>query len=162
MRMALKKSSKLKAQKSRKAWEMVRADIDYKTIGIEVGYTATAIKLFARKKYKDESEKLWAAEIKAIGHCEICLKDYELNAHHLLEKSIWTSLARDLSNGICLCEDHHLFNVQISAHACTTATAEFLNWLEEWRNGQFVWYEEHKTDRKYIGCDWELAYNELK
>jgi hypothetical protein len=160
--MALKKSSKLKSQKSRKAWEMVRAGIDYKTIGIEVGYTSTAIKLFAVRKYRDESETLWANEIKAVGHCEICLSTYDNQAHHLLEKSIWTNLSRDLSNGICLCGDHHLFNVQISAHACTTATREFFEWLEEWRNGQFVWYEEHKHDRKYIGCDYELAYNELK
>lgn len=160
--MALKKSSKLKSQKSRKAWEMVRAGIDYKTIGIEVGYTATAIKLFARKKYKDESEKLWAAEIKAVGHCEICTSDYELNAHHLLPKSIWTSLDRDLSNGICLCADHHLLNVQISPHNNMVSAEEFMVWLKEYRPGQFLWYEEHKHDRKYIGNDYKLAYNELK
>jgi len=159
--MALKKSSKLKSHSSRQAWEMVRAGIDYKTIGIEVGYTATAIKLFARNKYRAESEKLWAAEVKAVGHCEICLSTYDNQAHHLLPKSIWTNLDRDLSNGICLCGDHHLFNVQISAHACPTAAAEFLVWLKEWRPGQWAWHEEHKHDRKYIGNDYELAYNEL-
>jgi hypothetical protein len=160
--MALKKSSKLKSQKSRKAWEMVRAGTDYKTIGIEVGYTATAIKLFAVRKYKDESEKLWAAEIKAIGHCEICLKNIELNAHHLLPKSIWTNLDRDLSNGICLCTDHHTMNPQISPHNNIASGEEFLKWLEEYRPGQFAWYNEHKLDRKYIGNDYELAYNTLK
>jgi len=160
--MALKKSSKLKSQKSRKAWEMVRAGIDYKTIGIEVGYTATAIKLFARKKYKDESEKLWAAEVKAVGCCEICQSTDELNAHHLLPKSIWTSLDRDLSNGICLCADHHLLNVQISPHSNLVSAEEFLVWLKEWRRGQWLWFNEHKHDRKYIANDYEIAYTELK
>ena len=160
--MALKKSSKLKSITSRKAWKMIRDGIDYKTIGIEVGYTSTAIKLFAHKKYKDESETLWANEIKAIGHCEICLKSYGLNAHHLLEKSVWTSLDRDLSNGICLCEDHHLLNPQISPHNNTVSTEEFLDWLKVYRNGQWLWYEEHKHDRKYIANDYELAYYELK
>jgi hypothetical protein len=141
---------------------MVRAGIDYKTIGIEVGYTATAIKLFARKKYKDESEKLWAGEVKAVGHCEICESDYELNAHHLLPKSIWTNLDRDLSNGICLCADHHLLNTQISPHNNLVSAEEFMLWLKEWRNGQWVWVQEHKQDRKYIANDYELAYNELK
>ena len=158
----LKTTSKLKSHDSRKAWQMIREGVDYKAIGIEVGHTSTAIKLFANKKYRDESETLWANQVKAVGCCEICHSTERLQAHHLLEKSVWTSLARDLSNGICLCEDHHLFNTQISAHGITTAVAEFLIWLEEWRNGQFVWYQEHKTDRKYIGCDWELAYNELK
>ena len=152
--MALKKSSKLKSHSSRKAWEMVRAGTDYKTIGIEVGYTATAIKLFAHKKYKDESEKLWAAEIKSVGGCEICLSDYDLNAHHLLPKSIWTNLDRDLSNGICLCADHHLLNVQISPHNNLVSAEEFLRWLEEYRPGQFTWYNEHKLDRKYIANDY--------
>ncbi len=160
--MALKKSSKLKSQTSRKAWEMVRQGIDYTTIGKAVGYTSTAIKLFARRKYREESEKLWAAEIKAVGACEVCTSDYELNAHHILPKSIWTNLDRDLSNGICLCADHHLLNVQISPHNNPVSAEEFLLWLKEHRNGQWLWYEEHKLDRKYIANDYELAYNELK
>lgn len=160
--MALKTSSKLKSHKSRKAWEMILAGNDYKTIGIEVGYTSTAIKLFARKKYKDESEKLWAAEIKKVGCCEICFSKDELNAHHLLPKSIWTNLDRDISNGICLCADHHLLNVQISPHNNIISAQEFQKWLEELRNGQWLWFEEHKYDRKYVGNDYEQAYYELK
>ena len=160
--MALKKSSKLKAQKSRKAWEMVRACIDYKTIGIEVGYTSTAIKLFAVRKYKDESEKLWAAEIKAVGVCEISSRDYNLNAHHLLEKSIWPHLSRDLSNGICLNAEYHLLNPEISPHRSLASGEAFLEWLEENRPGQFAWYQEHKHDRKYQDPDYEQAYIELR
>lgn len=159
--MALKTSSKLKAQKSRKAWKMIRQGIDYKTIGVEVGHTATAIKLFARRKYKDESEKLWAAEIKKVGLCEISSRDYDLHAHHILEKSIWPHLSRDLSNGICLNSDFHIMNVEISPHATLASGEEFLRWLKENRPGQYEWYQEHKHDRKYQDPDYELAYNEL-
>lgn len=160
--MGKKTSSKLKANTSRKAWEMIREGIDYKTIGDEVGYTSTAIKLFARKKYKDESEKLWADEIKKVGVCEISSRDYGLNAHHLLEKSIWPHLSRDLSNGICLNSEYHLLNPEISPHRSLSSGEAFLEWLEENRPGQFAWYQEHKHDRKYQDPDYELAYNELK
>lgn len=161
--MAKKKtSSKLKSHKAAAAWRMIRDGASYADIAEAVGHTVTAVKLYARRKYKDESEKLWAAEIKAVGVCEICGSTEQLQSHHLLEKSIWTSLARDLSNGICLCEDHHLFNPQISPHGCMVSGEEFIAWLKEWRNGQWLWFEEHKHDRKYIECDWQQAYNELK
>ena len=162
--MARKKSSKLKSHTSRRAWEMIRRGIDYKTIGEELGYTSTAIKLFARKKYKNESEKLWANEIKKVGECEIpdCHVTDNLEALHLLEKYVWTHLARDLTNGACLCSGHHKFNVEISPHTNLPAKEAFLNWLKVFRNGVWLWYEEHKDDKKYQELDYEQIYYELK
>jgi hypothetical protein len=159
--MALNKSSKLKSQKSRKAWEMVRAGFNYKTIGVEVGYTQTAIRKFAYRKYKEESLIIWKSEIVSVGACEICTNEHDLHPHHILEESIWPHLSRDLSNGICLCDDHHFMNPQISPHKIATSVEEFIAWLERYRNGQWLWREDHKTDRKYIRCDYERAYHEL-
>ncbi len=156
------KSSKLKSQKSRKAWQMLLAGDDYKTIGDAVGYTSTAIKQFARKKFRDESEKLWAAEIKKGGKCEISLRDYDLHAHHLLEKSVWPHLSRDLMNGLSLNADYHEFNVEISPHTNLVANVEFLAWLRQYRSDKYLWYMEHKDDRKYIDIDFEAEYWKLK
>ena len=160
--MAKNKSSKLKSQKAAKAWRMLQAGENYTVIAEAVEHTATAVKLFAHKKFKDESEKLWAAEVKAEGSCAISNRDYGLHAHHILEKSVWPHLSRDLSNGICLNADYHTFNVTISPHATLASGEEFLNWLKEHRNGQWLWYEEHKHDRKYQDPDYEQAYWDLK
>ena len=160
--MAKKTSSKLKSQKSAKAWRMLQAGDSYDLISEAVGHTMTAIKLFARKKFKDESEKLWAAEVKKDGKCEISGRDYDLHAHHLLEKSVWPHLSRDLMNGVSLNSDYHEFNVEISPHSTLTANMEFLEWLSRYRPEKFAWYIKHKDDRKYIDIDFEQEYWKLK
>ena len=160
--MAKKTSSKLKSHKAAKAWRMIQDGVSYNDIAEAVGHTATAVKLYARRKYKDESEKLWAAEIKGVGVCEISNRTYDLHAHHILEKSVWPHLSRDISNGICLNSDYHVMNVEISPHATLASGEEFLRWLKEMRPGQYEWYQEHKHDRKYQDPDYEQAYYELK
>lgn len=157
----IKKKTRLKSHTAKKAWEMIRAGACYKDISESISVTVTAIKIFAAKKYKEVSNTLWSKEIRAVGRCEICGKTDNLNAHHILEKSVWSHLARDLSNGICLCSDHHTFNVDISPHRCISSSQAFLEWLQINRPGQYKWYMEHKQDEKYQGCDYEAAYNEL-
>ena len=159
-----KTSSKLKSATSAKAWAMLLNKVPCKVIGKELGYTTAAIRAYARRKFKQESMKLWSKEIKAVGMCEIpgCGKTTDLQAHHLLSKKTWPHLSRDLSNGICLCGGHHTFNEAISPHTNMPAMQVFIAWLERDRNGQFVWCEEHKHDRKHQPCDWEAAYWELK
>lgn len=159
-----KNTSKLKGGQATKAWRMVRDGQDYKTIGQVLGYTSTAIKAYAMRKYRQESTKLWADEIKMVGQCEIygCTRTDDLNAHHLLEKSHWTHLRYDLSNGVCLCSGHHTMDRDICPHGSLPAIEAFLEWLRTKRSGQYVWYMEHKLDHRYQDIDIEQIYNELK
>ncbi|NJO18641.1 MAG: HNH endonuclease [Thioploca sp.] len=52
----------------------------------------------------------WAREIKQKNHytCEICgRRGIELNAHHLNAWASFPDERYDISNGTCLCRDHH-------------------------------------------------------
>ena len=162
--MAKSKSSKLKSHKAGKAWRMAQGGENYKDIAEAVGHTVTAVKAYVVRKYKDESMILWANEIKAVGRCEIesCGRTEDLQAHHILEKSTWLHLSRDLANGVCLCGNHHIFDDKICPHGTLPAIEAFLKWLKHLRPGQFSWYLEHKSDRTYQEINWEQAYNELK
>ena len=161
--MARKKtSSQLKSQVAQKAWKMILTGSTIEEVSDAVGYVKAAIRRFSHRKYKEESRKLWSLEVRAFGECEICGNKHDNQAHHILEEDIWPHLSRDISNGICLCSGHHEFNTQISPHKCLTSGQEFIAWLEIWRNGQWLYREDHKTDRKYIQCDYETAYHELK
>ncbi len=158
-----KTSSKLKSTTSKRAWEMLLKGVDHKTIGTLLGYKKAAITGFAKRKFKENSMVLWANEIKEVGQCEIlgCDKTDDLQAHHLLEKTVWTHLSRDLTNGICLCSNHHRFNLDISPHTTLPAVQAFLEFIKNERSGVWVWYEEHKNDAKYQNFDYEAAYHEL-
>lgn len=159
--MKRKTSSKLKSHVARKAWELLRAGDNYKSIGEVVGYTSTAIKDYANKKFKMEATKLWSAQIRAVGGCEICGSSDSLNAHHLLSKSVWPHLRYDLSNGVCLCAGHHTMDREICPHGSLPAMEAFVEWLAIERAGVFVWYGEHKLDQKYQDVDYELEYRRL-
>ena len=156
-----KTSSKLKSQVSRRAWEMLKAGEDFHVIADAVGYTTTAIKTFANRKYKEKADLLWSSQIRAVGSCEICGVVDGLNAHHILEKSVWYHLRFDLSNGICLCQSHHCLDPPISAHKCMASTEEFMEWMRNERGGQWLWYQEHKLDQKYQAIDFEPEYRRL-
>jgi hypothetical protein len=154
-------SGKLKGATASKAWKMLRDDKCYKEIGDAIGRTTTAVKVFAANKYRKEADKLWSLEIRTVGSCEVCGSSQSLNAHHLLEKSVWRHLRHDLSNGVCLCVNCHVFDSHCSPHTNLPAMETFLSWLERERNGQWVWYNEHKTDKKRQYIDYEQAYLEL-
>ena len=155
-------SGKLKGGTATKAWQMMLAGANYKEIGDAIGVTTTAVKVFAVNKYRKEADKLWSLQIRAVGSCEVCGSTNSLNGHHLLEKSVWLHLRHDLSNGVCLCAHCHTFDRHLCPHGNLPAVEDFLNWLRVNRQGQFIWYNEHKHDKKSQGVDYELAYNELK
>jgi hypothetical protein len=162
--MAKKKtSSKLKSNTSTKAWNMLLDGKSCKEIGNILGYTTAAIKAYAKRKFKANSMKLWADEIKEVGICEIpgCKKTTDRQAHHLLDKDVWPHLSRDLTNGICLCSHHHRLNLDISPHTTLPAVQAFLQFIIWDRSGVFAWYEDHKHDEKYQPFDYEAAYHEL-
>ena len=159
-----RKSNRPKGHDARKIWQMAKTRCCYSDIAEAVGYTVTAIKVYLNVKFRDEADKLWAKEIKAVGDCELASLggcSDGLNAHHLIEKSTHPHLRYDLSNGVCLCENHHLFSVEISAHKCTVSTDRFLEWLKEEREGQRKWYDEHKHDKAYQEVSYEQSYFEL-
>jgi len=158
-----KTTSKLKSYTSKKAWEMLLAGDSCKVIGKELGYVTAAITAFAKRKFKEESMILWADDIKKVGVCEIpgCGKTENLQAHHLLEKTVWTHLSRDRTNGICLCSHHHKFDLTICPHGVLPAVQAILDFVYSERHGVWMWYEEHKHDEKYQKFDYEAAYWEL-
>ncbi len=161
--MAKKKtSSKLRGGNAAKAWRMIQAGECYKDIADATGHLIQAIKLYARRKFKEEATKLWSEEIRAVGACEICNSTDNLNAHHLLEKSVWTHLRYDLSNGVCLCAGHHTMDRDCCPHGNLPAIEAFILWLFVNREGQSAWYTQHKHDQKYQDIDYEAAFWELK
>lgn len=156
------RSGKLKGPKSAKAWKMLLDGKSYRDISNATGITVTAVKLFASNKYCKEADKLWSLQIRAVGSCEVCNSTNALNAHHLLEKSVWRQYRHDLSNGVCLCARCHTFDPHLCPHGNLPAVEDFLNWLRTNRPGQFTWYNEHKLNKGTLDVDYELAYNLLK
>lgn len=158
-----KTSSKLKSNTSTRAWAMLLEGRTCKEIGNILGYTTAAIKAYAKRKFKANSMKLWADEIKEVGACEIpgCNKTTDLQGHHLLDKDVWPHLSRDLTNGICLCSHHHRLNLEISPHTTLPAVLAFFGFIVHERAGVWSWYEERKLDQKYQPFDYEAAYHEL-
>lgn len=156
-------SGKLKGATAAKAWKMLLAGKSYREVGDAIGRTTTAVKVFAVNKYRKEADKLWSAQILSVGSCAVCRRgDLMLHPHHLLEKSVWLHLRHDLDNGICLCANHHIFDVKLSPHTNLPAMEAFLSWLERERPNIWCWYDEHKADKKRQDVDYELAYNNLK
>jgi len=157
-----KSSLKPRGRDSANVWRRLQKKTCYRDISDELGFTMTAIKNFAKVKFKDEATKLWAKEIRKTGSCEICGATVGLNAHHLLAKSVWPQYRCDLSNGICLCSSHHTFDNTISAHGCMVAVDRFIQWFKENRPGQYEWYAETKEDKRRVDVDWEWLYFEMK
>lgn len=157
-----KRTNKLKGGQASKAWRLIQQEVSYKEIGDSLGFTSTAIKTYACKKFKQEATKLWGQEIMAVGKCEICPSTTDLNPHHILSKSVWPHLRFDLSNGICLCANHHMMDRDCCPHGSMPAVEAFIEWLAINREGQYIWYNEHKYDQKYQLVNYEQAYWELK
>ena len=158
-----KTSSKLKSNIAARAWDMLLKGESHSDIGKALGYKKSAITAYANRRFKDESMKLWSKEIVAVGVCEIpgCGKTENLQAHHLLEKTVWTHLSRDLTNGICLCAHHHKWNLDICPHGVLPAVMAFFVFIVHDRAGVWLWYEERKDDQKYQPFDYEVAFHEL-
>ena len=81
------------------------------------------MRVATKKSLKAKADKLWSEIIRSIGFCEICGKNQNLNAHHVVGR-INYALRWDLKNGICLCAGCHTFN-RTSAHNNPLAFVEF-------------------------------------
>ena len=159
--MAKKTSSKLTTGASRKAWKMLQNKQPLKEISNEVGYTVTAIKLFANRRFKKEADRLWSGR-DGPRQCAVCQTDTGINAHHILEKSVYPHLRYDPMNRIDLCQNHHLFSVVVSPHKCTASCDRFLELLaDEWPD-LYHHYLEHRDDKKSREIDYEAEYWRLK
>lgn len=159
--MAKLTSSKIKGGLAVKAWRMAREGKSYREIGDAINRTSSAVKLYVQRKYKEEADKLWAAEIKAVGACEVSGTTENLQAHHILSKGAYPHLRYDLSNGVCLSGNNHTFDKDICPHGTLPAVEGFLRWLKHLRPGQWQWYLENKDDRRMVDIDYEAKYNEL-
>lgn len=111
--------------------------------------------------WKKRADEAWAFEIKRVGHCEHCRGTGQLNAHHIINR---TRLRHryDLSNGVALCVQCHLFNPDFSPHADSFGAENFIKWLEMARPGQWTWYQENKHDKRTPDMSYIDSYELLK
>ena len=99
-------------------------------------YPLEKYKIEAQRKPKTEREilekkcdELWSKLVKDDwgNQCAICGRKKGLNSHHLITRSN-KRFRWDVSNGICLCAEHHTLSSKISAHKTPDV---FYKWLDE-------------------------------
>lgn len=90
-----------------------------------------------RKNRIEKRKKLieWSKLIRKKGYCEVCLKNKNLNAHHILPKDRYQNLMFEELNGICLCVSCHKYN-KYSAHK---NGIWFTEWLKVNRNDLYTY-----------------------
>jgi len=112
--------------------------------------TTDCIHSLLRKWFIVRADELWAVAVKQVGHCAICRKTPDLEAHHLISRDNYL-FRWDERNGVCLCSHHHRFAPDIAAHGPAEAEAGFDDWMREQmrehKPEQWQWYLENK-DRK--------------
>ena len=112
------------------------------------------------KYWRKRADGQWAKEAKAVGMCEICGGRGRLNAHHIISRTR-LRFRHDKSNGVCLCVRCHVFDANISPHADSFGGEKFLEWLKRERNGQWIWYESAKHDKRCAELTYKQSYEEL-
>lgn len=105
--------------------------VSLRDIAFQVDVPLSAVKRYVSKKLSDKMDEMWATAVKKRdGECLICGARHDLNAHHLIERGN-KRFRWSLKNGITLCQNHHVFSRDISAHAPNTAAAlRFSEWLQ--------------------------------
>ena len=161
------KSTKLNRSQKIMIWRLTQKKLTAPEISDKVGAARTRVAQYMHKKFKEEADLLWAEKIREHGWCEVCETSgvenkYNLQAHHLLKKSIRPHLRYDLMNGLCICADHHEFNIQISPHSGQVAIDNFTEWLEDYRGEQYEYFKKHKIDKAYQDFDYETEYWKLR
>lgn len=136
-------------------------------ISEKTGITPALVKKRIGATIRDDTLQLWSKVIRQVGRCEICGARFDLQAHHLLEKSVFQHLRYDLSNGICLCGSHHQFDRELSAHNNSASIEAFRLWLQRNRPGQYQWWDDNRLNRfnasKALSIDMIIEiYNALK
>ncbi len=98
---------------------------------------ASTIKLRLVRWCRDECTKLWSIQVRAEAEnmCEVCGSSKGLQAHHMIGRAVQI-YRTDPRNGLALCDDHHCWNAQLSAHNKLSmgATANFMEWFEGWED----------------------------
>ena len=110
--------------------------------------------------WKGKADDLWGSYIRGVGSCEVCGKTTALNAHHIISRTR-LRFRHDRSNGVCLCVRCHVFDASISPHADSFGGEKFLEWLKKERNGQWLWYEENKHDKRPPEMTYKESYESL-
>lgn len=79
--------------------------------------------------WRVKADTKWSESVRnrAGNKCEVCGSTNHVQAHHIVDRSIW-QLRHDLTNGICVCVLHHKYNRLRSAHK---GTLLFHNWMRE-------------------------------
>ena len=127
------------------------------------------------KTYLNKLDQWWRDEIRSVGECEYCGKQgtarqdgkmvVGLQGHHLILKDPpdWRSKFRhDISNGICLCDEHHSkYNQWFSPHGFGDAQRAFWDWVIKERHGQFCWYMDNYDDKRSRLVTYEQTYIDL-
>jgi len=106
-------------------------------IATKVEVPLSKVKLQLVKWCRDESTKLWSLKVRADADnmCEVCGSSKGLQAHHMIERAVHIFRTEPL-NGICLCESHHCWNIQLSAHnkMSMASTSNFMGWFRGWED----------------------------
>ena len=84
------------------------------------------------------------------GHCAICGKATERDAHHLITRG-HLATRYSLENGILLCPGCHTFSGTLSAHMTPLA---FSDWLERTHPELRQWEREHRNDTVTATVAW--------
>jgi len=65
-------------------------------------------------------------------------------------------------DGLCICGNHHTFDIGICPHGGLVAVDNFKKWLEKYRPKQYKYFKKHKSDKAYQDMDYETEFWKLK
>ena len=115
-------------------------------------------KLPQKKALRTRADTLWSYAIREdwAWECAVCGDTFNLQAHHLIEKSRCNALRYEMRNGICLCATHHTYDSVCSPHAGPIGFTLFLQ-----RNHPHIveWVEEnnHQRPTESVSQGWYLG-----
>lgn len=133
-----------KLYKSGKDVDEIKAVVIEKFPKITADRIRTVIRVLLYKLCDD----LWSEAVKvaAGGKCAVSGKTTGLNSHHLIGRDN-TNYRWVVKNGVCLAADHHTLGNPIAAHGSTDVTQRFAEWMEEYRPGQWAWFQYFKDNK---------------
>ena len=160
----MKKQSKLTRGEKSNITRWYHDGLSVLQISDRIGATVTCVKARIKQVVIKDCEDLWSKIIyaRASDQCEVTGSTYKTNAHHLLEKGSFIKYKFDLNNGICLCSDIHMFNVNISPHCNSHSKTEFFTWLKANKPKQWEWWEDNRFNKKIADIDIFQIHEDLK
>ena len=109
------------------------------------------------KYWRNKADEAWSLVVRSYGKCIICGSTGNLQAHHLIDRSV-KIFRHTLENGVCLCVSCHKYNRRLSAHKGSVA---FSYWLLNNRSEQFAWVSENYTKPDVDKPDYKSAWEAL-